>query len=70
MYERAPNRSVFAIDESETYSGPDRRHYQRRNNPDRRINVRFELDKEPRRSGLGRRQGESVWDKNSGFFDH
>jgi hypothetical protein len=40
------------------YFGPDRRLEQRRQKPDRRELIRFEPDKEPRRKGHGRRQGE------------
>lgn len=50
------------------YIGPERRIEQRRKNPDRRQAIRFEPDKEPRRSGRDRRNhGKSVWDGREGF---
>ncbi len=51
-------------DHSMGYSGVDRRFEQRRKNPDRRAEIRYEPKKEPRRHGNGRRQGElmDVWD--------
>ncbi|MEW8485148.1 MAG: hypothetical protein AB2705_08230 [Candidatus Thiodiazotropha sp.] len=47
------------------YTGPERRIEQRRKNPDRRELIRFEPDKEPRRRGSGRRQGDmkDLWDR-------
>lgn len=47
------------------YLGPEQRVEQRRKQQDRRGLIRFELDKEPRRRGCGRRQGEmgDIWDK-------
>jgi hypothetical protein len=39
-------------------SGGERRIEQRRKVPDRRAELRFELDKEPRRKNNGRRSGE------------
>ncbi|MEQ8271287.1 hypothetical protein [Algiphilus sp.] len=41
----------------ERRSGKDRR----QNTEDRRDNIRFELDKEPRRSGVDRRKSSSNW---------
>lgn len=41
----------------ERRSGKDRR----QNSEDRRGNIRFELDKEPRRSGVDRRKGDTNW---------
>ena len=43
------------------YTGPERRVQQRRELKDRREMVRFELDKEPRRSGKDRRESAEVW---------
>jgi hypothetical protein len=40
------------------YFGSERRKEQRRQNADRRELIRFELDKDPRRSGHGRRDGD------------
>jgi hypothetical protein len=47
------------------YSGPERRSEQRRKLPDRRVELRFEPHKEPRRKNNGRRVGEmkELWDK-------
>ena len=44
-------------------SRSERRREQRRKTPDRRTEIRYELDKEPRRRGNGRRQGEleDIW---------
>ncbi|MHA7834854.1 MAG: hypothetical protein ACX94A_10290 [Algiphilus sp.] len=41
----------------ERRSGKDRR----QNTEDRRGSIRFELDKEPRRSGVDRRKGDTNW---------
>lgn len=50
------------------YTGPERRTEQRRQNNDRRVAIRFELTKTPRRSGKDRRtHGKSVWDGRQGF---
>ncbi|MDH5324982.1 MAG: hypothetical protein OEZ68_06835 [Gammaproteobacteria bacterium] len=44
-----------------TYKGPERRVWHRRQTKDRREMVRFELDKEPRRSGKDRREALEIW---------
>ena len=48
------------------YSNSERRREQRRKSPDRRNEIRYEPDKEPRRRGNGRRQGEleDIWSTN------
>jgi len=48
-----------------TYAGPERRSgKERRSGPDRREMVRFELEKDPRRSGKDRRMKvEDLWDR-------
>lgn len=43
------------------YRGPERRIKQRRENKDRREMIRFEPDKEPRRSGKDRRVDSEAW---------
>ncbi|MEJ2343952.1 MAG: hypothetical protein P8076_07000 [Gammaproteobacteria bacterium] len=48
-------------DNSESYSGPERRRGQRRKLNDRREMVRFEPDKTPRRSGKDRRSDKDIW---------
>jgi len=45
------------------YSGPERRHYQRRQLKDRRESIRFELDKDDRRKSTGRRKTDISTDK-------
>jgi hypothetical protein len=46
------------------YSGPDRRIEQRRKAIDRRDMIRFEPEKNPRRSGSDRRKvGKDEWDR-------
>ena len=46
------------------YTGPERRKSQRRKNPDRREGVRFEPDKEPRRSRTDRRRSKGdLWER-------
>lgn len=56
-------KSVFKLPEDdENYPGPEHRVVQRRSGHDRREMVRFELDKEDRRSGKDRRKPKSVWD--------
>ncbi len=50
--------------EVEPYTGPERRKSERRKNSDRRGAVRFELDKDPRRSGKDRRRSEGdLWER-------
>lgn len=50
------------------YIGPEYRIEQRRLESDRRRAIRFEPDKDPRRSGKDRRtHGKSIWDGRSGF---
>lgn len=50
------------------YIGPERRGEQSRQNPDRRRAIRFEPNKNPRRSGKDRRtHGKSIWDGRSAF---
>ncbi len=50
--------------DDEPYTGPDRRKGERRKNSDRRSSVRFEVGKEPRRSGKDRRRANrDLWDK-------
>ena len=44
----------------EPYSGPERRNEHRRKGGDRRQDIRFEPEKDDRRSGKDRRRG--VWD--------
>ena len=46
------------MNDTAPYFGPERRGEQRRKVLDRREQIRFELDKEPRRNGHGRRKGE------------
>ncbi len=54
---------IVASSVKETYTGPERRIRQRRQQVDRRVEIRFELDKTPRRSGRDRRVAtQSVWD--------
>ncbi len=50
----------------EHYTGPERRHFQRRVNKDRRQMIRFEPEREPRRSGDERRKF-SAWDHRTPF---
>lgn len=50
--------------EDEPYTGPERRKAQRRKSVDRRESVRFEPEKDPRRSGKDRRSSkQDLWDK-------
>lgn len=50
--------------EDEPYSGPERRKTQRRKSVDRRESVRFEPDKDPRRTGKDRRSSkQDLWDR-------
>jgi len=45
-----------------TYTGPERRREQRRKNPDRREEIRFEPGKEDRRKNKGRRKTDGdIW---------
>ncbi len=46
------------------YSGPDRRQAERRMSIDRRDMIRFEPEKDPRRSGNDRRKGlNDTWER-------
>lgn len=51
--------------ESTSHFGSERRREQRRKQADRRVELRFELDKDPRRKNHGRREGEGkdMWGK-------
>ena len=51
--------------EGEPYTGPERRKGERRKSPDRRDDIRFELEKDPRRSGKDRRRGPEpdLWER-------
>ncbi len=53
-------------DEQQPYTGPERRHGPRRVNADRRELVRFEIAKEPRRSGQDRRK-QDIWEDRDKF---
>lgn len=45
-----------------TYTGPERRREQRRKNPDRREEIRFEPGKDDRRKNKGRRKTDGdIW---------
>ncbi len=45
-----------------TYNGPERREDHRRKKRDRRVDIRFEPDKEDRRKNPGRRKGDGdLW---------
>ncbi len=55
LKEQAPDAN-----KNQPYTGPDRRKEHRRKGGDRRSEVRFEPDKDDRRSGHDRRKG--VWD--------
>lgn len=51
-------------DDDKPYTGPERRREQRRKLPDRRKMIRFEPDKDPRRSGKDRRKtNQDLWDR-------
>jgi hypothetical protein len=51
-------------DDIRPYTGPERRKGQRRKNTDRREDVRFEVDKEPRRKGKDRRRSQrDLWER-------
>ena len=52
----------FVKDTATTYRGPERRKGERRINGDRREEIRFELDKDDRRSGKDRRKL-GLWDR-------
>lgn len=48
--------------EDKTYKGPERRHGERRSGHDRRELIRFEPDKEDRRSHIDRRESKrDIW---------
>ncbi len=51
--------------DNSVYNGPERRKGERRKNPDRRTEIRFEPDKLPRRSGKDRRQkgNRDIWER-------
>lgn len=54
-------------DENKPYSGPERRKGERRKKRDRRDMIRFELDKELRRSKKDRRKkNKDLWDGRDG----
>ncbi|EHQ53092.1 hypothetical protein ECTPHS_10406 [Ectothiorhodospira sp. PHS-1] len=51
-----------STDNPKPYTGPERRKGERRKLPDRREMIRFELEKEPRRSGKDRRKSrQDLW---------
>lgn len=50
-----------------TYAGTEKRHYQRRENHDRREMIRFEPNKEQRRSGQERRSVADIWSSHNRF---
>jgi len=52
----------FLKDGGTIYRGPERRKGERRINGDRREEIRFELDKDDRRSGKDRRKM-GLWDR-------
>ena len=57
FYGQRPDESdKEGSDSGEKYKGPDRREEMRRKQQDRRGDVRFEIDKDPRRKGEGRRE--------------
>jgi hypothetical protein len=59
------NRSNVMSDskqmQHDQYSGPERRKSQRRSGKDQRDMIRFELDKDDRRSGNERRKSATSW---------
>lgn len=55
-------------DHKPSYDGPDRRSCRRRESHDRRIMIRFELDKADRRQIADRRSTTNVWDKGHTLF--
>ena len=59
-----PTKKEFAMSTKKPYSGRERRRVERRQLSDRRSMIRFELNKEPRRNILERRQY-NVWDHHS-----
>jgi len=54
--------------EEALYNGPENRVAQRRCGHDRRAMVRFELNKNDRRSGQDRREQNEAWDKGHTLF--
>ena len=49
------------------YEGPEQRKDSRRKKPDRREDIRFEIDNENRRKNRGRRSTDGdIWDKHEG----
>lgn len=49
---------------NQVYRGPERRRGQRRITPDRRMEIRFEPDREDRRKNSGRRKTDQlIWNK-------
>lgn len=46
---------------ADAYKGPERRRQPRREKADRREDVRFEPDREPRRNGRGRRKEDELF---------
>ncbi|MEN8133167.1 MAG: hypothetical protein ABFS45_23910 [Pseudomonadota bacterium] len=60
-------KDVMMSDENKPYSGPERRKGERRKKRDRRDMIRFELDKELRRSKKDRRKkNKDLWDGRDG----
>jgi hypothetical protein len=55
---RLIRKEVSGMLDEKPYVGPERRIEQRRKIVDRRDQIRFELDKDPRRVSHGRRKGE------------
>lgn len=55
--DKSKKKAEFSSSET-TYNGPERRKENRRKQPDRRENVRFEPGKEDRRKSRGRRKGD------------
>ncbi|MCG5509361.1 hypothetical protein [Ectothiorhodospira lacustris] len=53
-----------SADNPQPYTGPERRRGERRKQPDRREMIRFELEKDPRRSGRDRRKDRrDLWER-------
>jgi hypothetical protein len=50
---------------TDAYKGPERRRHQRREKTDRREEVRFEPDREPRRKKNGRRREDELFSGRS-----
>ncbi len=54
-------------EDKEPYTGPERRKQQRRKISERREEIRYEPEKEPRRKLKDRRKPSSIWDDRNGF---